>query len=109
MIGALNDGTCDLIGLARPLCTDPFVSTKLISGEIDQTDLYEHRTALSESEKNGLQADEIQTATVLGQQAFYFMTIYDMAEGREPHLNRTLVGAQSELVAREDTITRNLV
>jgi hypothetical protein len=37
------------------------------------------------------------------------MTIYDLAEGRDPHLNRTLLGAQSELVAREDTITRNLV
>lgn len=109
MIGALNDGTCDLVGLARPLCTDPFISAKLIKGEVAQTDLYEHRTALSDAEKNGLDAIEIQTATVLGQQAFYFMTIYDMAEGRDPHLNRTLMGAQTELVAREDTITRNLV
>lgn len=109
MEGALNDGTCDLIGLARPLCTDPYVSQKLIRGEIEQTEVYEHETALTAEEKTGLTPAEVQTATVLGQQAFFFMTIYDMAEGRQPHINRTLPGAQAELVVREDVITRNLV
>ncbi|HBQ32018.1 MAG TPA: hypothetical protein DD739_04755, partial [Ochrobactrum anthropi] len=108
MEGALNDGTCDLIGLARPLCTDPYVSQKLIRGEIEQTEVYEHETALTAEEKSGLTPAEVQTATVLGQQAFFFMTIYDMAEGRQPHINRTLPGAQAELVVREDVITRNL-
>lgn len=108
MEGALNDGTCDLIGLARPLCTDPYVSQKLIKGEIEQTEVYEHETALTAEEKTGLTPAEVQTATVLGQQAFFFMTIYDMAEGRQPHINRTLPGAQAELVVREDVITRNL-
>ncbi|WP_288998703.1 NADH:flavin oxidoreductase/NADH oxidase family protein [uncultured Gemmobacter sp.] len=109
MEGALNDGTCDLVGIARPLCTDPYTSQKLINGEIDQADIYEHKTALTAEEKEGLDAAEVQTATVLGQQAFFFMTIYDMAKGREPHVNRTLPGAQAELIAREDVITRNLV
>ncbi|SHO66519.1 2,4-dienoyl-CoA reductase [Pseudoxanthobacter soli DSM 19599] len=109
MIGALNDGTCDLVGLARPLCVDPDISAKLIRGDVDETSVYEHTTALSEAEKQNLLPDEIQTATVLGQQAFFFMTLYDMAEGRLPHVNRTLPGAQAELVAREDLITRNLI
>lgn len=108
MISALNEKTCDIVGLARPLCVDPEVSRKLIDGEIDTTATLEHSMKLSEVEKQGLSEEEIQVTTVLGQQAFFFMTLFDMGAGRDPDARRTLPVAQAELSRKEADITAAL-
>jgi len=108
MIAGLNDGTCDLVGLARPLCVDPEIPQKLISGTASETSTFEYTMKLSDHERVGLDAEEIQVATVLGQQAFFFMTLFDMGEGKDPGLDRSLPTAQGEFSKREAAVTAAL-
>jgi 2,4-dienoyl-CoA reductase-like NADH-dependent reductase (Old Yellow Enzyme family) len=96
MVGALNDGTCDMIGLGRPLCADHDVSRKLIIGETDTTMTRAYTLSLSGQEKEGLSEAEIQVTKVLGQQAFFFLTLFDLADGRNPDLSRNLPAARAE-------------
>ena len=42
MNSALNSGACDVIGLGRPLCSEPEIINKLISGERKSATLYEN-------------------------------------------------------------------
>lgn len=109
MIAGLNDGTCDVVGLARPMCVDPEIPLKLISGSEVETMTLEYTMKLSEQEKEGLAPDEIQVATVLGQQAFFFMTLFDMGAGGDPDLSRSLPAAQSEFTSKEAAITAALL
>jgi 2,4-dienoyl-CoA reductase-like NADH-dependent reductase (Old Yellow Enzyme family) len=109
MVGALNDGTCDMIGLGRPLCVDPDISRKLINGEAETTLALEYTLTLSDEEKEGLSEAEQQVTKVLGQQAFFFLTLFDIAEGKNPDLTRTLPAAQADLSKREQAITAALV
>ncbi|QKC98343.1 NADH:flavin oxidoreductase/NADH oxidase family protein [Mesorhizobium sp. NZP2298] len=108
MVSALNDGTCDLVGLARPLCVDPTISKKLVAGSSAETQTLEYTMKLSDEEKAGLDPDELQISTVLGQQAFFFLTLFDMGEGKDPDTSRSLPVAQRELAAREAAITAAL-
>ncbi|PSS60536.1 hypothetical protein C6558_32520 [Ensifer sp. NM-2] len=109
MVGALNEGTCDMVGLGRPLCVDTDISRKLITGQADTTMALEHHLTLSEEEKEGLSEAEIQVTNVLGQQAFFFLTLFDLAAGHDPDLGRTLPAAQAELSRKEEAITAALV
>ena len=42
MNSALNSGACDVIGLGRPLCSEPEIINELISGERKSATLYEN-------------------------------------------------------------------
>mgnify|MGYP001238874729 FL=1 len=42
MNSALNSGACDVIGLGRPLCSEPEIINELISGEKKSATLYEN-------------------------------------------------------------------
>jgi len=42
MESVITDGTCQMIGIGRPLCGDPACSRKLLSGEIDAIPDYEN-------------------------------------------------------------------
>lgn len=108
MLAALNDGTCDIVGIGRPLCADPSISGKLIDGSSSEAPALERSMTLSEAERAGLEPSELQVATVLGQQAFFFMTLFDMAEGGSPDLHRSLPNAQQDLSAREAAATAAL-
>lgn len=46
MLAALESGDVDLIGMARPFCTDPDVPRKLLQGEIEQAPQREHEMRL---------------------------------------------------------------
>lgn len=109
MVGALNDGTCDLIGLGRPLCVDPDIPRKLIAGQAQQTATYEKELHLSAAEKEGLTQREQHISTVLGTQAWFFMNLFDMGDGDKPNLSRHLPEAQATLAIREMAIAKALI
>lgn len=109
MIGALNDGTCDLIGLGRPLVTDPDVSAKLLSGIVDATDRYEDVWQLSPDTTAGLTGRDLEHARALGLEALFYDALFDMGDGHEPCLTRPLEVAQAEVTERDDAIARAIV
>jgi 2,4-dienoyl-CoA reductase-like NADH-dependent reductase (Old Yellow Enzyme family) len=109
MIGALNDGTCDLIGLGRPLVTDPDVSAKLLAGAVEEVDRYEDVWQLAPGATAGLSGRDLEHARALGLEALFYDALFDMADGREPCLTRPLDVAQDEVTARDDAVARGIV
>jgi 2,4-dienoyl-CoA reductase-like NADH-dependent reductase (Old Yellow Enzyme family) len=109
MIGALNDGTCDLIGLGRPLVTDPDVSAKLLAGSVDEVDRYEDVWQLSPAATEGLFGRELEHTRALGLEALFYDALFDMSDGREPCLSRPLDVAQAEVTARDEATARAIV
>ena len=87
MEAALAAGELDVIGLARPLCGDPDVPNKLMSGDMENAPAYENDLVITPEEvgedvpegaRLGMQA--------AGQQGWFCMNIIYMGEGREPEL-----------------------
>ncbi len=92
---AIRDGVCDLIGLARPLCTDPDTPRQLLTGEIDRAVSYEHRLKLAEQ---GLFSPAspvlpLKLINVLGSQAWYYQQIFRLADGKQPDTRLGIVQA----------------
>jgi ABC-type sugar transport system substrate-binding protein len=49
-----------------------------------------------------------QVVTVLGQQALFFLTLFDMGDGKNPNYRRTLLEAQKEFSEREARVTGSM-
>ena len=109
MVGALGDGTCDLIGLGRPLVTDPDTSAKLLAGSIEEVDRYEDAWQPSPAATAGLSGRALEHARALGLEALFYAAIFDMGDGREPWLNRPLDVAEAEVAARDQAIAQGIV
>jgi 2,4-dienoyl-CoA reductase-like NADH-dependent reductase (Old Yellow Enzyme family) len=109
MVGALNDGTCDLIGLGRPLVTDPDASAKLLAGRIEETDRFEDVLQLDPAATDGLSGRDLEHARALGLEALFYAALFDMGDGNEPCLTRPLEVAQAEVAAHDDAIARGIV
>jgi len=109
MVGALNDGTCDLIGLGRPLVTDPDSSLKLLEGSLEEVDRYEDAWQLDPAATAGLSGRALEHARALGLEALFYAAIFDMGDGRAPWLNRPLEVAAAEVAARDEAVARAIV
>lgn len=82
---ALKAGDCDVIGLGRPLCTNPNTVNDLLSGKIDRVATYEHTLRLA---AKGLFSPAspvlpLKLINVIGGQAWYYQQIFRLADGLE--------------------------
>lgn len=80
----LADGHCDMIGLGRPLCTEPDVPRRLLSGEISETPRHEKRLRLGESKwlSGASPIFFIKLVNVLGGQGWYYIQLFRLADGK---------------------------
>lgn len=90
---ALQSGVCDMIGIARPLCTHPHAVRDLMQAEIDALPAYESRLHLRPS---GLLSPASplmlpKMINVLGAQGWYYQQMVFLAQGREPQLDRGML------------------
>ncbi|MFZ5616353.1 MAG: NADH:flavin oxidoreductase/NADH oxidase family protein [Pseudomonadota bacterium] len=81
---ALTSGAADLIGLARPLCIDPDICAKLLSGAVAQAPLYEKALRLGDgfwgpNSKNTL----IKALNGFAAMAYFYENLYRLADGKE--------------------------
>ncbi|MDM7859587.1 NADH:flavin oxidoreductase/NADH oxidase family protein [Alteromonas sp. ASW11-36] len=84
----INEGEVDLIGLARPLCTQPDCSQKLIAGEIEAIDDYEHNLVLGTGFwGNNSSLNLIKAINSFGQVGFYYYQMIRLAAGQQPDTN----------------------
>ena len=82
MENAIEKGETDLIGLARPLCTQPNCSSKLIKGELEQLDDYEQGLVLGKGFLgNNSSLNLIKAINSFGQVGFYYWQIILLSEG----------------------------
>ena len=82
---AIESGEVDVIGLARPLCTEPDCSTKLIQQTIQTIDCYEDKLVLGTGFwGNNSPSNLIKAINSFGQVGFYYWQIIRLSKGLTP-------------------------
>ncbi len=86
MCEAIDEGACDVIGLARPLATDPDAPNRLLSGEIEMLDTYEQGLRLGRTKwlSGASPILPIKLINVLGSQAWAGQQMLRLADGLAP-------------------------
>ena len=91
---ALESDVCQIVGVGRPLCADPFCIKKMIDGEIEILPSYEKTLSLGPwvlSPSSPLTI--IQAINAFGAMAWFYQQIKQMAKGNVPNLNQKLFNA----------------
>lgn len=83
MDAALASGAADLIGIARPMCVDPDICAKLLSGAASEAARYENSLRLGEgfwgpNSKNNL----MKALNGFAAMAFFYENIFRLADGK---------------------------
>ena len=79
---ALANGEVDVIGLARPLCTQPDCAHQLIQQTIEELDDYEHQLVLGKGIwGNNSRFDIIKVINGYGQVGFYYWQMIRLSQG----------------------------
>lgn len=82
---AIEKGEVDVIGLARPLCTQPDCSRLLIQQRIDAIDTYENKLVLGKGFwGNNSSSNLIKAINSFGQVGFYYWQIIQLSRGKQP-------------------------
>ena len=82
---AIESGEVDVIGLARPLCTEPDCSAKLIQQTIQSIDCYEDKLVLGTGFwGNNSSSNLIKAINSFGQVGFYYWQIIRLSKGLAP-------------------------
>lgn len=82
---AIESGEVDVIGLARPLCTEPDCSEKLIQQTIQSIDCYEEKLVLGTGFwGNNSPSNLIKAINSFGQVGFYYWQIIRLSKGLTP-------------------------
>jgi 2,4-dienoyl-CoA reductase-like NADH-dependent reductase (Old Yellow Enzyme family) len=94
MEAALASGAVDVVGLARPLCTDADVPKRLLAGGDAPLPSYEHSLSLG----SGVFAPTtriflFKLVNLLGQQGWYYQQIERLGAGLRPVLDRGVFSA----------------
>lgn len=87
---AVSSGEVDVVGLARPLCTQPDLGSQLLAGTIDEVDAYEHGLVLGK----GLWGHNsplslVRAINAFGSVGYYYYQIIRLSQGLEPETNLT--------------------
>jgi 2,4-dienoyl-CoA reductase-like NADH-dependent reductase (Old Yellow Enzyme family) len=88
MNDALNQNACDVVGIARPFCTDPQIANKLLSKDISETPILEKTMQVGPGWL-GLNSpfSVIKGINGWGQQAFWCLNLIRMGEDLDPNLD----------------------
>ncbi len=82
---AIESGEVDVIGLARPLCTEPDCSAKLIQQSIQSIDCYEDKLVMGTGFwGNNSSSNLIKAINSFGQVGFYYWQIIRLSKGLAP-------------------------
>lgn len=83
MEAALASGACDVIGIARPLCVDPTIPAKLLSGEREHAPSYEKSLRLGPGLLGPTSAiDMVRALNGFAVMAFFYQNLFRLADGR---------------------------
>lgn len=91
----LADGQCDVIGLGRPLCTDPDFPKRLLAGETVEAPRFEKTLKLGNSRwlSGASPIFVIKILNLLGQQGWYYLQIFRLADGLQPKRDMGILSA----------------
>ena len=100
---AIRDGSCDVVGVARPLCGDPKCVDRLLKGEIESLPSWENIIkAPWFLEKLSGYVRLLRIAKLgLGLQAWCYVQLIRMSKSLSPDLERSLYSCITEMDAYE--------
>lgn len=103
MESAIADGDCDVIGLGRPLCTEPDLPARLLAGEAEAAVRWEQTLVLAESGWLSPASPllPLRVLNVLGAQAWYYQQIFRLADRGAPDTGLGLLPAAAAYLADE--------
>ncbi len=93
MDAALREGVCDVIGLGRPLITEPDLPRRLLEGRAESAVAWEQSLVV---QRTGLFSPSsplllLRMINVLGAQGWYYHQIFRLADGRAPDTTRGML------------------
>ena len=94
MESAVKSGACEIVGVGRPLCANPFAIKEMFDGKIEQLPIYEKTLSMgpwifSPSSPFRL----IQALNAFGAQAWFYQQIKRMGDNKLPDLSLGLFSA----------------
>ncbi len=102
MEDAITSGACDICGIARPLCVDPAVPEKLISGEMATAPSWEKTLRIGPGIFGpNSKVDLIKALNGFSVMAFFYENIYRLADGLQAKAKITLLPAFIKLQINE--------
>jgi hypothetical protein len=92
---ALAENACDVIGLGRPLCTDPDFPKQLLARAVDTAPRYEKTLKLGPQRwlSGASPIFFIKLLNVLGQQGWYYQQLFRLGDGLAADTQRGLLKA----------------
>lgn len=91
---ALASGATDVIGLGRPLCTDAAAPAQLLAGTQQELARHEHRLRLGPGMlAPGSRVFLFKLMNIFGQQGWYYLQLFRMADGLKPDLGLGVLGS----------------
>jgi 2,4-dienoyl-CoA reductase-like NADH-dependent reductase (Old Yellow Enzyme family) len=110
MEAAIGQGDCDVIGLGRPLCTEPGLPRRLLTGEADRAVAWEDRLKLAArgwlSPASPLLP--VRVMNVLGAQGWYYQQIFRLADSGSPDTSLGLLRATAAYLKDEVSTARRV-
>ena len=95
MEAAISDNACDVVGLARPLCTHTDVAGALMRGETRELPAFERGLALAESGPFSPTSKFtlFRQLNAFGEIGWYYLNLFRLADGLGPDLQRGTLSA----------------
>jgi 2,4-dienoyl-CoA reductase-like NADH-dependent reductase (Old Yellow Enzyme family) len=105
MVAALESNQLDLIGLARPLCADPELCAKLLSGETDQAPAPERSIVLDRASIGAEVSDTVfKIMESYGPVAWCYVQLFRLGDGEDPIFNLSALECLSRYEAKDQEI-----
>jgi hypothetical protein len=111
MNAALKEGGIDMIGLGRPLCLDPHLPAKLLSGEVVAAPRWEEQLRLSNGWLLGPKSPIgiVRDMNALGPGLWFQYQVLRMGQGAEPDPNLSLFKGMTALQKHDAATAKALV
>ena len=91
---ALQSNVCQMVGIGRPLCADPYCIKKMIEGEIETLPSFEKTLSLGPSILSPSSPFTIiKVINAFGAMAWFYQQIKNMAKGQMPNHKQNLFNA----------------
>jgi 2,4-dienoyl-CoA reductase-like NADH-dependent reductase (Old Yellow Enzyme family) len=106
---AALEGSCDVIGLGRPLCWQPDFPRRLLAREVDRIERMEDRLRFAErgwrSPSSSFTAAKVLNA--FGAQSWYYCQLFRLADGKPADLERSMLSTLLEYLRDELRASRS--
>ncbi|MDN5874850.1 MAG: NADH:flavin oxidoreductase, partial [Sinobacteraceae bacterium] len=92
MEAAVASGATDVIGIARPLCTEPDVTARLLAGAVEELPHHEYRLRVGPGVFGpGSKVTTFKFVNSFGLLGWHCMQLVRLADGRKPKLRMSLL------------------